>query len=391
MSDKRTTPDPSVAAGRPKRSAPTIDLTASEVTSEAPHVPAGEATPEPDPAQEKSTGAHAADEIGNRNWLTSHVGWQLLAAGFVGAAIMMIAVFVFWSVGLVPARYDVASNSGSPSITALNERVGKVESATAKIPNDSIVSEHLSAADSAMKSLGISLTALSKRTDDVAARVLASEKTLAELRDSVRDLTKNTSAGLLPADVANVQKRLDALERASKTGNNDNAARLALSAAALRDAVASGMPFNVELDEAKSLGANDKILAPLAPFAPSGIPSAAALGHELHELIPAMQKVSGAQPPESGFLERLEANAANLVRIRPVGAPVGDDVSAVLARIEIESAKADIAGALADLGKLSSAVRVQAQDWIAKAQARQAALAAARQFAAETARALGKQ
>ena len=93
--------------------------------------------------------------------------------------------------------------------------------------------------------------------------------------------------------------------------------------------------------------------------------------------------MSGAQAPAGGFLERLEANAGKLVRIRPVDAPAGDDASAVLARIEIEAAHADIAGALVDLGKLDAAVRAPAQDWIAKAQARQAALAAARQLAAE--------
>jgi CBS-domain-containing membrane protein len=70
-----------------------------------------------------------------------------------------------------------------------------------------------------------------------------------------------------------------------------------------------------------------------------------------------------------------------------VDAPLGDDPAAVLARIEVEAA--DIDSALADLGKLADATRAPAQAWIAKAQARQAALTAARQFAADTARALG--
>ena len=102
-----------------------------------------------------------------------------------------------------------------------------------------------------------------------------------------------------------------------------------------------------------------------------------------------MLKISGSQAPEGGFLERLQANAGKLVRIRPVDAPPGDDPSAVLARLEIDAVKADIAAALADLGKLADATRAPAQDWINKANARQAALAAARQYAADTARALG--
>ena len=107
-------------------------------------------------------------------------------------------------------------------------------------------------------------------------------------------------------------------------------------------------------------------------------------------MIPALVKASGAQAPSGGFLDRLQANASKLVRIRPVDAPVGDDTSAVLARIEVETAHVDIDGALADLGKLDATTRALARDWIAKAQSRQTAIAAARQFSADAMRALGK-
>ena len=121
-------------------------------------------------------------------------------------------------------------------------------------------------------------------------------------------------------------------------------------------------------------------MAPLEPFAASGVPTKAALARQLTALIPAMLKASGAQKPPAGFLERLQANAGSLVRIKPVNAPAGDQPSDVLARIEVAAANADIAGALADLGKLPAAARAPAQAWIAKAKARQQALAAARAF-----------
>jgi hypothetical protein len=211
-----------------------------------------------------------------------------------------------------------------------------------------------------------------------------------QLRNSVQDLTRNSSAGLSPADFDTVQKRLTALEQATKSVPVDAAARLALSAAALRDAVASGAPFVAELDEARSLGADEKTLKLLAPFAANGVPTAAALGKELSVLIPAMLKASGGQVSAGSFLERIEANASKLVRIRPVGTPAGDDASAVLARTEVEAAHADIDGALADLAKLDAATRAPAQGWIEKARARQAALAAARQLAGETTHLLGR-
>jgi hypothetical protein len=103
-----------------------------------------------------------------------------------------------------------------------------------------------------------------------------------------------------------------------------------------------------------------------------------------------MLKASGAQTPPSGFLDRLQANAGSLVRISPVDAPEGDKPADVLARIEVDAAHADIGAALTDLSKLPASARAPAQGWIAKAQARAAALAAAHSFAADTARALGK-
>src|SRR5262249_51489397 len=75
----------------------------------------------------------------------------------------------------------------------------------------------------------------------------------------------------------------------------DNAVRLALSAAALRDAVASGAPFLAELDEVKSLGADEKFLAPLASYATSGVPTIAILAQELRTLVPAIVKASGGR------------------------------------------------------------------------------------------------
>jgi hypothetical protein len=406
MADKRTTPD-SAEGGRRKRPAPTIDLTATEVpvTADKPKVEPNEHSEppsQPHSAPEQAEAARESETVDDRKGSLQRQGmsWQPLLAGFAGALIMTGVLFALWLGGLVPSRYAGSTGADASSTAALNDRLAKVEATAAKIPPaDPTVPERLSAADSAMKSLGIALTALTKRSDEVAssaadarARADTVEKAVTQLRASVQDLGRNTSAGMSPADVDAVQKRLAALEQMTKAAPADSAARLAVSAAALRDAAASGAPFVAELEEVKSLGADEKALAPLAslaPFAASGVPSVATLAQELRALIPALLKASGSQAP-GGFLERLEANASKLVRIRPVDAPAGDDASAVLARVEIEAAHAAIDDALIDLGKLDPAARAPAQDWIKKAQARQAALAAARQFASETTHALGK-
>jgi hypothetical protein len=295
------------------------------------------------------------------------------------------------------------------AIDALAARVNAMQETVAKLPagdpgKDAALAERVTAADNAMKSLGVALTALNRRSDDIAGgaaqareRAEAAEKAVTELRGSVQDVSKTANAGISATELDALQKRVVALEQSTKvtsdeiakTGASDAAARLALSAAALRDTVMSGAPFAPSLAQAKSLGADANLLAALEPFAATGLPTSAALAQELRTLLPAMIKTSDTVAPGGGFLEKLQANASNLVRVRPVGAPSGDDSAAVLARVEAATANADIGVALAELGKLPDATRAPAQAWIAKANARQSALSAARTLVAETARSLG--
>jgi hypothetical protein len=357
----------------------------------------------------------------------------VLAAGVTGAAVMSVILLAMWLTGLLPIRFsgltmtrarvealeikvqDLQKRPAAPvaaadtaAIDALAQRVAAMESsiknlAVASAP-DTGLAERVTTAENAMKSLGVALAALNKRSDDVAAnttqareRAEAAEKAVADLRGGLQDVSKTANAGASSADLEPLQQRIAALEQAAKTAQaeiakttaSDSAARLALSAAALRDAVLRGAPFADEMAQAKALGADDKLLSSLAPFASSGLPSEKTLATELAALLPGMIKAAGAPPASANFIERLQANASQLVRVRPVDAPPGDDAAAVLARLDIDASRADIASALADFGKLTDAQRAPAQGWIAKAKARQAAASAVRQIATETARALG--
>ena len=433
MADKRTTPE----GGRRKRATPTIDLTAREVrqaaavsepATPAPELPSPPPPPQP-PADQPVAAADSQPPGDPWSWASANLSGPVLMAGLAGAGSVAILLFALWLTGLVPIRYagstatrarvtalemEVQALQHRPvaaidtkAIDALSERVVKMEQTISTPPAavpaaDSGLADCVAAAENAMKSLGVALAAVTKRNEDTAADAVqaraqaeAAVKAVTELRSSVQ-IASTATAGLSSADFEALQKRIADLEQSAKTardemartGAADATARLALSAASLRDAATSGAPFAPALAQAKALGAAAKTLAPLEPFAASGVPTAAALASELRALLPGMIKQSGAQAPQGGFLEKLQANASNLVRVRPVGAPGGDDASAVLARVEIEAATADIGGALTDLAKLPDATRAPAQAWIAKAQARQAALAAARTLVTETANAL---
>jgi hypothetical protein len=69
---------------------------------------------------------------------------------------------------------------------------------------------------------------------------------------------------------------------------------------------------------------------------------------------------------------------------------VGDAPAAIIGRIERDAAHADIAAALTDIAALPDRAKPLAAGWVAKAKAREAALAASRQIAAAALVALGK-
>jgi hypothetical protein len=121
----------------------------------------------------------------------------------------------------------------------------------------------------------------------------------------------------------------------------------------------------------------------LQPFAASGVPSAAALAHELAGLVPALQRAVESPSDKTTFLGRLEANASHLVQITPAEAPVGNAPSAVVARIEADASRTDIAAARADIAALPDSAKPIVADWLQKSKARVAAFEASGQIAAE--------
>ena len=357
----------SEADSTPRRRPPTIDLTATELeTGNANQAGASEAA-----------GTRFAHRLRRVRPRAAHV------IGAVAGVIAMLAVFFgLWIGGLLP------SNDGRPAPAPLPAAISKEVSARL----DKIEAA-LAAAEAETKSLDNSLAAINRRLDDVAvtARSAAAEA----------DTAKSAAQG--GAERANVDalaSRVAALESSVKTVSSDlarrpqsaddRAARLTVAAEALRATVERGAPYAAELDAVKSLGVENTALAPLEPFAADGLPSATALARELATLTPALLRAAGKPPGENSFLGRLEANAQKLVRITPVNAPPGDDPSAVIARLDVDAARADIAGAIGEIAKLPDASRSLAEFWVAKARAREAAIAASRRIAADALAALSK-
>src|SRR5580700_2590712 len=394
----------------PRRRPPTIDLTATEVDAEKPAAaqePSQEPAKEPAAAKAPSDGGQQTGEPAPdrpRSPIKSAV------AAIVGGATGAIAVIAIgaglWFGGYVPPGLLPASPSPQPrnnaAIDDISARLNKIEGAIATQqqqkpvpppqPDPALVSR-LAAAEAATKSLTDSLAALTHRIDDATAaaqNALAQAKSASTAADAAKSAAQPDVAR---SDLDALAARIAPLESTVKTladdikhetaTADDRAARLTVAAEALRATVERGAPYPAELAGVKSLGADQSATAPLEPFAPAGVPSAAALAHELESLTPALQQAAEPASSNNSFLGRLENNARRVVQITPVDAPPGDDPASVVTRISVDAAHADIAAALADIAKLPDAAKPLATAWVEKAQARNAAITASRKLAAD--------
>jgi hypothetical protein len=350
--------------------------------------------------------------------------WRGIAAVVAGIVLVVLLVFLAGQFSndesrlriiearVARAEQQVRELSGraptnsvdSKALDDLTARLAKLEAGTggARPPGvDPALVYRMATLEGALKSLEEKISVVARRTDDIdliardaREKTQASAAAIAELTQKMARLSSTSE---LDASV----NRIAALERITGTMQADLAkrgvgeigdrpVRLAVTASALNTAVERGDAFTAELAAAKLLAGDAAALAPLEPFAATGLPSATALGRELVALTNALAQTSGAPPREGGFLERLQANAERLVRIRPLDEPPGDDPAAVLTRIEQRALQGDLPGAIKELAKLPAPARAAAQAWIAKAQARLAAVAASRRFASDAFAALGK-
>ena len=337
------------------------------------------------------------------------------AIGAVAAAVVLVGL---WLAGFTLARDVVTSQTGlsddtTPKAMAPNAanaeisaRLDKIEHTlaapkpeTPAIPPGALTNR-LTAVEMQAKMLGDSAAALNHRVDDIAATAQAAQKQSTSAASAAADAAKNAGqSAMQPADLDALTSRIATLESAVKAlsdqvahpaASADQAARLTAAAQALQSAVERGAPYEAELKAVQSLGADPSTTAPLDAYAATGVPRADVLAHELALLVPGLQQATDSSSGDTTFLSKLEANAQRLVRVTPIDAPPGDDVTSVIARINIDALRGNIAGALNEIASLPDDAKALAADWVKKAQAREAAIVASRHIAADAVAALGK-
>jgi hypothetical protein len=394
VDDKSDDTGPQASLERPKRAPPTLDLDAIEISDETRQADAAGAARKP--ARERS-------------WPLGMIMSSAIVSAIFGAG---AAALVVWAMGwpgetAPPAPAPQANNA---AVDALAARLANVESKAVAPQSNNAALEALSARVASVESKAATPAVAAPATPDPALteQIGTLEKSVATLRDELavaRSQSEKVAAAVddiksapretpPPPDLSAINERLAKIEAAARALSAETAQRNAapvddpqlrrVVAASLLDvSVRAGEPYAAALSAAKPFAANADALKPLDGFAATGVPSTNVLNRELLALLPKLSPPPENSTTGSGIVDRLQAGAARLVRIERTDAVAGNDRNAIVSRVTAAAVRNDIAEARRELKTLAPADRAAAQAWIDKADARDAALATSRQFAAD--------
>ena len=386
-------------SSRPKREPPTIDLEATEVSSETKSAAgaSSDATPEP-VAEPTPEAAKASVEESAVVETPSRPVSPWIVAPVSGAVAAALVIGVGWMLGwpaIQPASAPPAPQL-SAAIDGLTARVAGLEPKVGK-PD----------AAAAARTDALEKTVASLRTELAATR--AQGEKLASAINDVKSAPRGD--GTASPDLSGIDERIAKIESQMRTQGaeiaqqgskladtkavakpaDDMALRRLVSAALLDVQVRIGEPYPATLATTKALAPNPDTLKPLDQFAEKGVPNANRLSTELLALVPKLQPAAQQNNATTGtgIVERLQAGAAKLVKIERTDT-AGSDRGAVVARITAAALRNDFNEARRELKTLGPDDRAAAQSWLERADARDAALAASRQFATDAMAALAK-
>jgi hypothetical protein len=397
VDDKPDDSGPQADLDRPKRAPPTLDLDAIEISDETQHA--------------DGAGGKPARE---RSWPLGAIMSSAIVSAIFGAA---AAALVVWTMGWPGETAPPTPQINNAAVDALAARVANVESKAAAPQGNNAAIDALTARVASVESKAAAPAVAPPAGPDpaLAAQIGSLQKSLATLRDelsaaraqsekvaaAVNDVKSAPRETPPPPDLSAINERLAKIEAAARTLSAETAQRNAapvddpqlrrVVAASLLDvSVRTGEPYAAALSAAKPFAANADTLKPLDSFAATGVPNTNTLNRELLALLPKLSPARENSTTGSGIVDRLQAGAARLVRIERTDAVAGNDRNAIVSRVTAAAMRNDIAEARRELKTLEPADRAAAQAWIDKADARDAALAASRQFAADAMGAFSK-
>ncbi|MCW2235757.1 COG4223 family protein [Azospirillum canadense] len=268
--------------------------------------------------------------------------------------------------GVDPQVLENALRQLSGRIDQLDQRVQQAGSAEAQ-------------PDPRVNQLAERLGGIEQRVAAVGSNTQAAE----QLRQEVDGLKQQLAS--VNQSVASVNQAVETRRDAATA-----AQALVLAAGQLRSALATGQPFQQELQAVRALGVSDpQVTQPLdavSAYAGKGVPTQPQLADRFQAL--SSDIVRAANQGEGGdWINQVTGKLATLVTVRRQGGGVvGDSADAVVARAEASLQENNLGKAIEELSALKGPAATTAAPWIADAKARLAANQAGQQL---TARAIG--
>jgi hypothetical protein len=209
-------------------------------------------------------------------------------------------------------------------------------------------------------------------------RIGAVESRIAEVSRAA-EAASEASAGL-PGRIAALDERLTALDgrvtelagELEEQASNPRIA-LAIAAAGLKAAIDRGDPFMTELETYASIAPDAPEIADLRDLAASGVPTRAAISQEVNAAASRMIAAAAPSGDDTGFFGRLLDSMQSVVKVRPIGDVEGDDVGAIVARLEAAVRVGDYDRAVSEYENLPEPAQQAGADFIADVKARQTA------------------
>ena len=224
------------------------------------------------------------------------------------------------------------------------------------------------------------------RLENIENTVSLHEKRIAKLEEqAAKPVAAPTAAGSPAAandntneKIASLEKEIKSLKFSAAPQDPEHVAQaitLLSSFHRLSNAIVGGKPFAAELssflenfgaDTDKSL--ND-IIAPLSPYADSGIPNSSTLNSVFDEALATMKKNEALPPDNAGFWEKLVFNITHMITIRRIDKSQGGiSPDAIIGRADDDLNGEETEAAIAEIKSLPDNVRSNFNAWLEDAQ-----------------------
>jgi len=293
---------------------------------------------------------------------------------------MLLGGFIAGAIGFAAAEMNVLGLRSDPAtqtdvettfeadLAAQEARIATLEQAT----SETLAVTDMSATEAALEEITANVAALTARVDEIANRPAPTVPDAPEVDTSAFEAELAGLKTSVETQRDEIQKLLEnALSVEEATAQAAQAATAQSAIARIVAAITTGQPFAAEVTELQANGIPD-LPAALRDVAETGVATSANLQDRFPDAARAALSAARANAPADAG-GGIGSFLKNQLGARSVTPREGDDPDAVLSRAEAAMRDGRLQDALTEVQALPDEAKAPLADWIADAQARQAA------------------